>query len=132
MRRLRVALPVVVSVALAATSARWVSSAPEASRTFRVATYNIHKGADRRGHYDLERTIEAIGRFDANLVGVQEAMRNNVGTHCDDQPALIAEGLQRRTGRPWTYVYVKAWIIENRQCLERGRGDGVETEGLAF
>lgn len=132
MRTLRVALPAVVLVAVAATSGRWAASMPETRPTFRVATYNIHKGASRQGPYDLERTIDAIVRFDADLVGVQEAMRNHMGANCDDQPALIAEGLRRRTRRPWTYVYEKAWIGENRQCLERSRGDGVETEGLAF
>jgi endonuclease/exonuclease/phosphatase family metal-dependent hydrolase len=132
MRTLRVALPAVVLVAVAATPGRWAAPVPEARPTFRVATYNIHKGASRQGPYDLERTIDAISRFDADLVGVQEAMRNQMGANCDDQPALIAEGLRRRTRRPWTYVYEKAWISENRQCVERGHGDGVETEGLAF
>lgn len=133
MRKLRVALLAVVLIVLAATSGRWAaSSAPDTKQIFRVATYNIHKGASSRGPYNLERTIDAIRRFDADLVGVQEVMRNHAGTNCDDQPALIAKGLRRRTGRPWTHVYVKAWITENRQCLERGRGDEVETEGLAF
>src|SRR4029077_1299159 len=38
----------------------------------------------------------------------------------------------RRTGRPWTQVYVKSRITQDRQCLERGRGDDVATEGVAF
>jgi endonuclease/exonuclease/phosphatase family metal-dependent hydrolase len=132
MRRLCVALLVVVLAALAGASGRRALSAPDAVRTFRVATFNIHKGADRQGRYDLERTIEAIRHLDADLVGVQEVMRNHPDFNCDDQPALVAEGLRRRTGRPWAHVYVKAWITESRQCLERGRGDDVATEGLAF
>ena len=132
MGRLRVALPVVLLLAVAATSGQWSASAPETRPTFRVATWNIHKGADRRGHYHLDRTIEAIARFDVDLVGVQEAMRNQLESECDDQAALMADGLRRRTGRPWTHVSVTAWISEKRYCQERGRGDGVETEGLAF
>jgi endonuclease/exonuclease/phosphatase family metal-dependent hydrolase len=105
---------------------------PNRPGTFRVATFNIHKGADRRGHYDLERTIEAIARLDADIVGVQEAMQNHPDFNCDDQPSLIALGLRRRTGRPWTHVFVKAWITDHRQCMERGRGKDIETEGLAI
>jgi len=130
MRRLRLALLIVASGAFVWPLAHKAASLP--NRTFRVATFNIHKGADRRGHYDLERTIEAIGRLDADLVGVQEAMQNHPDFNCDDQPALIAEGLRRRTGRPWTHVFVKAWITDHRQCLADGRGKDVETEGVAI
>jgi len=132
MRRLRFALSIAVLVVVVATSSRWAATAPEPKPTFRVATWNIHKGADRRGNYHLHHTIDAIASFDADLVGLQEVMRNQPESNCDDQPALIAEGLRRRTGRPWTHVHVKAWISDKRYCQERGRGDGIETEGLAF
>lgn len=131
MRRPPVALVIMLAVAFSWPFARRALSLPNAARTFRVATFNIHKGADRRGHYSLDQTIEAIRRLDADLVGVQEAMRNHPDFNCDDQPAIIAEGLRRRTGRPWTQVYVKAWITDHRTCLEAGRGDDVETEGVA-
>lgn len=132
MRTLRIALPALVLVIVAATSSRWAASAPEPRPTFRVATWNIHKGADRRGTYHLDRTIAAIASFDADLVGLQEVMRNQLEANCDDQAKLIAEGLRQRTGRPWTHVYVKAWTSDKRYCQERGRGDDVEVEGLAF
>ena len=131
-RGLPVALLAVASVVLAGASGSRGLPVPDTARTFRVASFNIHKGADRRGRYDLERTIEAIHDLGADLVGVQEAMRNHPHFNCDDQPALIAEGLRKRTGRRWTYIYAQAWITEDRQCLERSRGDGVATEGLAF
>lgn len=131
MRPIGVAL-VVVTMALAAAFGYHASSAPGTARTFRVATFNIHKGADRRGHYDLERTIDAIWRLDADLVGLQETMRNHPDFNCDDQPALIAEGLRRRTGRRWAHVHARAWILDDRQCLMRGRGSDVATEDLAF
>ena len=131
MRRTGLAIAVVV-VALAGAFGHRAALAPDAARTFRVATYNIHKGADRQGHYDLDRTIDAIRHLDADLVGLQEVMRNHADFDCDDQPALIADGLRRRTGRPWTHVHVNAWILDDRRCLARGRGSEVATEDLAF
>jgi endonuclease/exonuclease/phosphatase family metal-dependent hydrolase len=99
---------------------------------FRVATFNIHKGADRRGHYDLERTIAVIQRLNVDVIGVQEAMRHHPDFTCDDQPARIAAGLRRRTGRPWTHVSAKAWMTSDRRCLTDGRGSDAASEDLAF
>ena len=132
MKRPPVALPIVILAVLAGVSGRRHVSAADTARTFRVATFNIHKGADRKGQYDLDRTIETIRHLDADLIGVQEVMRNHPDFNCDDQPALIADGLRRRTHRPWAHIHVKAWITTNRSCLERGRGNDVATEGLAF
>lgn len=131
MRRFSFAL-VVILVILAGTSGRRASSAPEPVTIFRVATFNIHKGAPRQGAYDLERTIEGIRHLDVDLVGMQEVMRNHPGFRCDDQAALMAEGLRRRTGRPWTHVRARAWITEDRQCMAEGRGSDAATEDLAF
>jgi len=131
MRRLRVTVPLIVLV-VAAMSSRWAATAPASKPTFRVATWNIHKGADRRGQYHLHRTIGAIASFDADLVGLQEVMRNQIESNCDDQAALIADGLRKRTGRPWAHVYIQAWISDKRYCQERRRGGDVEVEGLAF
>ena len=130
MRRLTVAVVIVISV-LTLPLVRRTASQSDTARTFRVVTFNIHKGADAGGDYDLDRTTEAIARLGADLVGVQEAMQSHPGFNCDDQPALLAEGLRRRTGHPWTHVYERAWITDRRQCQEAGRGSGVETEGVA-
>lgn len=132
MRRLCVLLAVVVPVALVGASGQRATVQSHPAPTFRVATFNIHKGADRPGRYDLERTIDLIAHLDADLVGVQEVLRNHAGFKCDDQPALIAEGLRQRTGQPWTYVYAQSWVTEDRRCLRREQGDDVETEGVAF
>ncbi len=132
MRFLRVALSIAVLAGLALLSPRWTATRAEVKPTFRVATWNIHKGADRHNTYHLEKTIDAIASFDADVVGLQEVMRNQIETNCDDQAPLIAEGLRRRTGRPWTHVFVKGWISDKRYCQERGRGDDVEVEGLAI
>ena len=131
MRRLCVTLLVVIPALLVGASSHPASSLAPTSPMFRVATFNIHKGADTPGHYDLEQTIETIRRLDADLVGAQEVMQNDAGLNCDDQPALIAAGLRRRTGRPWTHVYLKAWVGEDKRCLQRGRGDNANTEGVA-
>jgi endonuclease/exonuclease/phosphatase family metal-dependent hydrolase len=123
-------LLVTLSLACAAVTVR--TDPPVAiHETLRVATFNIHKGASRRGPYDLERTIDAMARLGADVIGVQEAMRNDAAFGCDDQPALIATGLRRRTGRLWAHVYAPAWVTDNRRCADAGRGDDVATEGLA-
>jgi endonuclease/exonuclease/phosphatase family metal-dependent hydrolase len=131
-RNVWIAVFFLVSVVVGAGSVLTIPRTTEVRPTLRVATFNIHKGAPRRGPYDLERTIDAIYRLGADLIGVQEAMRNDLAFGCDDQPALIADGLRRRSGLPWTYVHARAWITTNTACMESGKGDDVATEGLAF
>lgn len=131
-RGIPVVLLLLTMVVFVGGAARRASSAPTTRATLRVATFNIHKGAGRRAPYDLERTIDAIHRLGADLVGVQEAMRNDPEFGCHDQPALIADGLRRRSGLPWTQVHARAWVTENEQCLDQGRGDAAATEDLAF
>jgi endonuclease/exonuclease/phosphatase family metal-dependent hydrolase len=125
------AVPLVAAVLAAMAYAIPATRGQQADR-LRVATYNIHKGAGLRNPYNLERTVAAIAAMEADVVGVQEALRNAAEFNCDDQPALIAAGLRRRTGQPWVYVYEKAWLTENRKCIEQGRGDDTASEGLAI
>lgn len=132
MRPWYLALVIVIAATLATVADRPAAGARERDDTLRVATFNIHKGADGEDRYDLQRTVEAIATLDADLVGLQEVLRNHAQFNCDDQPAVIAEGLSRITKRRWSYVFERGWITSNRECLDRGRGDGVETEGLAF
>ena len=121
----------VVMMALAGTFG-YHAAPPDIAATFRVATFNIHKGADRKGNYHLERTIDAIAYLGVDLIGLQEAMRNHPDFNCDDQPALIAEGLRRRTGRPWVQVHARAWVTDDRRCMQDGRGSDIATEDLAI
>ncbi len=121
-----------VSVATAVMTVAHQPFVPETRTTVRVATYNIHKGADRGNVYDLHRTIAAIAAFDADLVGLQEVMRNDAAFACDDQAARIADGLRTATGQPWTYVFVEGWTGESRECQRNGRGDGPAMEGVAL
>ena len=129
----RLFLVLLLLIAAAIYSVSYPTEAVEQDRgAFRVVTFNIHKGADNENRYSLERTVDAIARVGADVVGVQEALRNHPQFHCDDQPALIAERLRRVTGQRWAYTYAKSWVTEDKSCLARGRGDDVATEGLAF
>lgn len=132
MRWVGAALAFVAMVLAGPSAPGTASSASAQQQTFRVATFNIHKGADRRGHYDLQRTIDVIHRLNVDLIGVQESMRHHPDFNCDDQAARIADGLRRRTGRAWAHVSAKAWMTTDRRCLTDGRGSDVASEDLAF
>src|SRR5918996_5032193 len=119
MSRLFIALLIVVTSAVYSVSIGTVVASRRG--TFRVVTFNIFKGAGSDNRYNLQRTIEAIARLDADLVGVQEALRNHPQFNCDDQPALITEGLRRLTGRRWVHAHATSWITDNRDCIARGR-----------
>ena len=107
--------------------------APPDARSFTVMTFNLHHGIDGTSRYNLQRAVDAIARIRPGLVGLQEVTRNHSSYRCDDQPALLAAGLERATGRPWHHAYVKEWTVHtDRACLARGLGDGPNTEGLAF
>jgi endonuclease/exonuclease/phosphatase family metal-dependent hydrolase len=133
LRRLK--LPYGVAIALVAMLCLQLppaSAARVAARDVRVATFNIYKGANVRNQYNLSGTIEALAGLGADVVGLQEVLRNHPHFNCDDQPQMIAEGLRHVTGRPWHVVFQGGWFGPNRECMDRGRGDNVETEGLAF
>ena len=101
-------------------------------RTLRVMTFNIQHGIDGSHKYNLQRAIDAIAKIQPDIVGLQEVTRNHPYYNCDDQPARIAAGLRSATGRAWAVVYEQEWFTPNVECRDSGRGDGKETEGLAF
>lgn len=110
-----------------------IAAAGVTRSTVTVMTFNLHHGIDGTKRYNLQRAIDAIARIGPDLVGLQEITRNHPRYGCDDQPARLAAGLQRATGRPWYQAYAKEWTVHtDRACLEQGRGDGPNTEGLAF
>ena len=78
------------------------------------------------------RAIDTIAKVQPDLVGLQEVTRNHPFYACDDQPARIAAGLKAATGRAWSVVYEQEWFTPNVECQQAGKGDGKETEGLAF
>jgi endonuclease/exonuclease/phosphatase family metal-dependent hydrolase len=126
-----VALLVLVAAAVSAVPGEPAVPLPD-DGVLRVATFNIHHGADRRNTYNLQRTIDAIAGLNADVVALQEVMRNHPAYSCDDQPARIASGLRRATGREWSYVYARAMTGTDRTCLATSRGTGPDEEGLAF
>ena len=99
---------------------------------FTVMTFNIQHGINGANKYDLKSAIDTIAKVSPDLVGVQELTRNHATYNCDDQPAKIAEGLSSATGRRWYAVYQQEWFTNTRICVDSGRGDGVETEGLGL
>jgi endonuclease/exonuclease/phosphatase family metal-dependent hydrolase len=109
-------------------------SVPEAAAPagLKVMTFNIQHGIDGSDRYNLQRSIDSIAKVQPDLVALQEVTRNHPYYSCDDQPAKIAEGLKAATGRNWSVVYEQEWFTPNVECRESGRGDGKETEGLAF
>ncbi len=62
--------------------------------SFRVVTYNIHKGiggVDRR--YRLERVIETLSHFDADIVCLQEVDDGVPRSKHDEQAQVLSEAL---------------------------------------
>jgi endonuclease/exonuclease/phosphatase family metal-dependent hydrolase len=97
-----------------------------------VMTFNIQHGIDGSQKYHLQSAINTIARLNPDIVALSELTRNHPYYNCDDQPKLLAEGVSRATGRTWTFVYQQQWFTPNRECVDSGRGDGRETEGLGF
>ncbi|OLE84000.1 MAG: hypothetical protein AUF76_04690 [Acidobacteria bacterium 13_1_20CM_2_65_9] len=103
-----------------------------ADGTLRVMTFNIQHGIDGSNKYNLQRAIDVLAKIQPDIVGLQEVTRNHPYYNCDDQPAKISEGLEAATGRAWSVAYEQEWFTPNVECQQSGRGDGKETEGLAF
>jgi endonuclease/exonuclease/phosphatase family metal-dependent hydrolase len=119
-------------VLLSAAALRPRTPADAGGASLAVMTFNIQHGIDGSHTYNLQRAIDTIARAKPDLVGLQEVTRNHPYYQCDDQPKRLAEGLQRATGRRWNVVYEQEWFTPNVECWQSRRGDGKETEGLAF
>ncbi|UVY83428.1 endonuclease/exonuclease/phosphatase family protein [Brachybacterium sp. NBEC-018] len=82
----------------------------------RVASVNIHHGADARGRLDLARTAAAIAATGADLVALQEVdVRFGERSLHEDQAALLGEALGMH--------------VRFGAAIPRGEGDGY---GLAL
>jgi len=124
------ATAMLVIVAIAVVGMR--SRAGDTAGVVTVMTFNIQHGIGESGKYDLQRAIDTIAKAQPDLVALQEVTRNHPYYKCDDQPAKLAAGLEAATGRAWNVVYEQEWFTPNVECRDSGRGDGKETEGLAF
>jgi endonuclease/exonuclease/phosphatase family metal-dependent hydrolase len=98
----------------------------------KVMTFNVQHGIDGTSRYNLQRAIDTIARAQPDVVGLQEVTRNHPSYACDDQPARLAAGLRAATGQAWEVAYEQEWFTPDVSCQNSGRGDGRETEGLAF
>jgi endonuclease/exonuclease/phosphatase family metal-dependent hydrolase len=104
------------------------TTAPAASASFKVMTFNIQHGLNNDGKYDLKWAVQTIAAISPDIVGVQELTRNHPSYNCEDQPALIAQQVSGATGRSWSYLYAQQWTTTVLDC----HGDTPETEGLGF
>jgi endonuclease/exonuclease/phosphatase family metal-dependent hydrolase len=132
MRSLLILLMLGVALGAGVSFSGRAPRAQDAPGTLRVMTFNIQHGIDGSHKYNLQRAIDTISKIQPDLVALQEITRNHPYYNCDDQPAKMVEGLKAATGRPWSVVYEQEWFTPNVECQQSGRGDGKETEGLAF
>lgn len=137
----RFALPqlagaLILSIAACGSSPSSPSAAASSNelsgREFSVMTFNIQHGLNGASKYDTKWAVDTIAKVQPDMAGLQELTRNHATYNCEDQPARIAEGLSRATGRRWHAAYQQEWFTNNRTCTESRRGDGVETEGLGL
>jgi endonuclease/exonuclease/phosphatase family metal-dependent hydrolase len=98
----------------------------------KVMTFNIQHGIDGSQRYRLRTSIDTIARINPDIVALVELTRNHPSYDCDDQPKVMADELTKATGRRWTWVYRQQWFTKNKECMDGGRGDAPETEGLGF
>lgn len=130
--RLTLASVTLAVVIAAAASVERRDAVADGRAGLKVMTFNIQHGIDGSHQYNLQRAIDAIAKIQPDVVALQEVTRNHPYYNCDDQPARIAEGVKAATGRAWSVVYEQEWFTPNVECQQAGKGDGKETEGLAF
>jgi endonuclease/exonuclease/phosphatase family metal-dependent hydrolase len=126
------AVVLLVAACGASPSSPTSAEAPGGRIEFTVMTFNIQHGLNGASKYDTKWAVDTIARVQPDLVGLQELTRNHATYNCEDQPAKIADGLTRATGARWHAMYQQEWFTHTRTCVDSGRGDGVETEGLGF
>lgn len=61
-------------------------------REVRLATYNIHHGADAQGRQNLEGTLSEIKKLDADILFLTEVDVRNVRSGLVDQAEFLAQG----------------------------------------
>jgi len=94
-------------------------------------TFNIQHGIDGAHKYNLQRAIDTIAKLQPDLVGLQEVTRTTRTTTA----TISRRGSRRAEGgdRPSVVrVNRQEWFTPNVECQQNGKGDGKETEGLAF
>ena len=102
-------------------------------RTFRIATYNIHKSRGLDGRTRVERIARVLERVDADIIALQEVVNHEGASIEDHQASYLAERLgrsfaigQTREHRGGVYgnVTLSRWGFERIQHIDmsvRGR-----------
>ena len=62
-------------------------------KSVKLASYNIQIGLGMDKKYDLDRTAEAIRKFGAETIVLNEVDVGTDRSHGDDQPAILARKL---------------------------------------
>ena len=62
-------------------------------RTFRIATYNIHKGRGMDGRVRIERILRVLREVEADIVTLQEVVNHQERTPEEHQACYLAEQL---------------------------------------
>jgi endonuclease/exonuclease/phosphatase family metal-dependent hydrolase len=69
--------------------------------TLKVMDWNIHHGLDTGGTDNLERVVTWIANINPHVVSLNEVEKRNGYTGNADQPAVLENALEARTGSPW-------------------------------
>src|ERR1044072_2173428 len=62
-------------------------------RTFRIATYNIHKGRGMDGRVRIDRILRVLRAVEADIVTLQEVINHNDRTPEEHQACYLADAL---------------------------------------
>ena len=75
-----------------------------AAGALRVLTWNIHRGVDRRGRYDLRPIVELISRHDPDIVALQEIDSRGRGDLPIEPLAVLTQALGSHMAEARTIV----------------------------
>ena len=91
-----------------------------------VASYNIHRGVGLDRRLDLDRIAKVIGELEADVIGLQEVIRENGAAHADQARYLasllgmaVVMGETRAYGAAGTYgnaVLTRLPVLSSLRC----------------
>lgn len=106
-------------------------------RSFRIATYNIHKARGMDGRTRIDRILKVLRSVDADIIGLQEVINHEDRSPEDHQACYLAEQLgysftigETRRHREAAYgnVTLSRWKFERVQAIDLSV-DGREPRG---
>src|SRR6185436_15318499 len=96
-------------------------------RSFRVATYNIHKARGMDGRTRIERILKVLQAVDADVIALQEVINHDGRTPEDHQACYLADHLgysftmgETRRHREAAYgnVTLSRWKFERVHAID--------------